>query len=61
MLFYDYVEKQMEKKKLKEQHAPEKNTDRAFVKVNRDGTPAMPVQKKQNHSEHERSRKQKGR
>ncbi|MCU7547663.1 hypothetical protein OCK74_00995 [Chitinophagaceae bacterium LB-8] len=30
------------KDRLKEQDAPLKNTDRAFVKVNRDGTPGLP-------------------
>jgi hypothetical protein len=51
----------MEKKKLREQHAPEKNTDRAFVKVNRDGSPAMPVEKKQTASERAKPSRQKGR
>lgn len=34
----------MDKKKtpFREQEAPEKNTDKAFVKVNRDGSPEMP-------------------
>jgi hypothetical protein len=29
-------------KKFPEQTAPDKNTDKAFVKVNRDGSPLMP-------------------
>jgi hypothetical protein len=34
----------MEKKKpgLREQDAPEKNTDRAYVKVSKDGSPEIP-------------------
>ena len=39
----------MEKKKtgLKEQNAPGKNTDKAYVKVNRDGSPQIPDKNKQ--------------
>jgi hypothetical protein len=42
--------KTMEKKKtgLREQEAPEKNTDRAFVKVARDSSPDMPGRDKKN-------------
>jgi len=29
--------------KLQEQEAPLKNTDNAFVQVNKDGTPSMPT------------------
>lgn len=32
---------------LTEQEAPEKNTDRAFVKVGDDGKPVMPVEDKE--------------
>lgn len=28
--------------RLREQNAPEKNTDKAFVKVDKDGSPSMP-------------------
>ena len=31
-----------DQKKFPEQQAPDKNTDRAFVKVNRDGSPLIP-------------------
>jgi len=31
--------------KLEEQKAPEKNTDKAFVQVSKDGSPAMPGKK----------------
>jgi len=30
---------------LREQDAPEKNTDRAFVKVKKDGSPDLPAQR----------------
>ena len=31
-----------DRKKFPEQHAPDKNTDKAFVKVARDGSPVIP-------------------
>jgi hypothetical protein len=41
------------KDKLKEQDAPLKNTDGAFVKVNKDGSPGMPQS-----AEHTKERRQ---
>jgi hypothetical protein len=35
--------------KLKEQYAPLKNTDRAFVKVKKDGSPGMPQSAENNN------------
>ena len=44
-------------KRFVEQEAPLKNTDKAFVKVNRDGSPAIPpsLKEKGNDSERERT------
>lgn len=44
--------------KLEEQEAPLKNTDNAFVKVNRDGSPEMPeVNKDEEGDEEERGKR----
>jgi hypothetical protein len=44
-----------EQKKFPEQEAPAKNTDNAFVKVNKDGSPQMPgKEKKEGEAERER-------
>lgn len=39
------------KEKLREQEAPEKNTDNAFVQVSSDGSPEMPETKEQDEAE----------
>ncbi len=41
------------KEKLREQEAPEKNTDNAFVQVSSDGSPEMPEAKEQDEAEEE--------
>ena len=38
-----------EEKKLEEQDHPLKNTDRAFVKVGKDGEPVIPAQREENN------------
>jgi hypothetical protein len=44
-----------EHKKFPEQSAPDKNTDRAFVKVSRDGSPEIPGdEKKQKERENDK-------
>jgi len=44
-----------ENKRFPEQKAPDKNTDRAFVKVSRDGSPQMPgTEEKQKKQEKEK-------
>ena len=40
-----------EQKNLDQQEAPLKNTDNAFVKVNSDGKPEMPVDEQQQQEE----------
>ena len=52
----------MEEKKtsLQEQKAPEKNTDHAYVKVRRDGSPEMPVKEKQESGKKQEDRKRSG-
>lgn len=46
-----------EKKNLREQEAPLKNTDNAFVKVGKDGAPVMP--ERQEEDKHEQNNKEK--
>ena len=50
----------MEKKKteLSEQHAPEKNTDNSFVRVDRDGSPKIPEQLEKDPQTVERAREE---
>jgi hypothetical protein len=43
-------------KRLVEQDAPLKNTDKAFVKVNKDGSPAIPQNPKEEKGKTERER-----
>ena len=43
------------KNRLQEQQAPEKNTDKAFVRVNHDGSPAIPETAKQEEKEKTRT------
>ena len=56
------LKKYMEEKKtsLQEQNAPVKNTDNAFVKVRRDGSPEMPVKEKQESDKKQEDPKRSG-
>ena len=44
-------------KKFPEQNAPLKNTDDAFVQVNKDGSPVMPNSKKKTDEEQDADRR----